>query len=78
MPFSVYTEANWMNNSKLIGSMLDSIKTYQAGSQNVAKLKLGTQGQVANNTLLWASAAQQLGNEGYTNTLVNLGLKYQF
>ncbi|GKX49886.1 autotransporter family protein [Budvicia aquatica] len=78
MPFSVYTEANWMNNSKLIGSTLDSIKTHQAGSQNLAELKLGTQGQVANNTFLWTSVAQQLGNYSYSDTLVNLGLKYQF
>ncbi len=78
MPFSVYTEANLMNNSKLIGSTLDSIKTHQAGSQNLAELKLGTQGQVANNTFLWTSVAQQMGNDSYSDTLVNLGLKYQF
>lgn len=50
----------------------------QAGSRNVGELKLGTEGQLSKNVALWSNVAQQVGNHGYSDTSVNLGVKYQF
>ncbi|GKX62712.1 hypothetical protein SOASR032_12810 [Pragia fontium] len=78
IPFTVYTEANWLKNSKLMGSTLDNVSVHQAGSRNLAELKVGAEGQITRNTTVWTNLAQQLGNESYRDTLVHLGLKYQF
>ncbi|MBK5144203.1 autotransporter outer membrane beta-barrel domain-containing protein [Budviciaceae bacterium BWR-B9] len=76
--FTVYAEANWIYNSKLAGASLDYEDVKQAGSRNIGELKLGTEGQVNKNLNLWTNVAQQLGDTGYSDTSVNIGVKYRF
>ncbi|PHI29031.1 autotransporter outer membrane beta-barrel domain-containing protein [Budvicia aquatica] len=76
--FTVYAEANWLHNSQQAGAILDGTEIKQSGSRNLGELKLGTEGQLNQNLGLWTNVAQQLGDNGYSNTSVNLGVKVRF
>ena len=54
------------------------MKIYQDGTRNIGELKLGMEGKLNHNLNIWSSVAQQLGDAGYSNTAVILGLKYAF
>ncbi|WP_347253636.1 autotransporter outer membrane beta-barrel domain-containing protein [Leminorella grimontii] len=76
--FTVYAEANWLYNSEQAGATMDGVTVSQAGSRNVGELKLGAEGQLNRNLNLWTNVAQQLGDKGYSDTAVMLGVKYRF
>ncbi|MDF0604960.1 autotransporter outer membrane beta-barrel domain-containing protein [Neisseriaceae bacterium TC5R-5] len=76
--FSTSLEANWLNNSKAAGAMLDGVTSQQDGSRNIGELKLGVSGQVSEQLNLWASVAQQLGSKNYRETALTVGFKYKF
>nr|WP_248616909.1 autotransporter outer membrane beta-barrel domain-containing protein [Leminorella grimontii] len=44
----------------------------------MGELKLGAEGQLNRNLNLWSNVAQQLGDKGYSDTAVTLGVKYRF
>lgn len=76
--FTVYAEANWLNNSQQAGAVLDGVEVKQSGSRNLAEFKLGTEGQVNKNLNLWTNVAQQMGDDGYADTALTVGFKYKF
>ncbi|GKX53871.1 autotransporter family protein [Budvicia aquatica] len=76
--FTVYAEANWLNNSQQAGAIMDGVQVKQAGSRNIGELKLGTEGKLNQNLNLWTNVGQQLGDKGYSDTSVNFGIKYSF
>ena len=76
--FTVYAEANWLHNSQQAGAVLDGVEVKQSGSRNLAELKLGTEGQVNKNLNLWTNVAQQMGDNGYSDTAVTFGVKVRF
>ena len=76
--FTVYTEANWIYNSQLVGTTMDGVDVQQAGSRNIGELKVGAEGQLNKQANLWANVAQQLGDDGYSDTSVVVGFKYKF
>ena len=76
--FTVYAEANWLNNSQQAGAVLDGVEVKQSGSRNLAELKLGTEGQLSKNVNLWTNVAQQMGDDGYSDTALTVGFKYKF
>ncbi|WP_347253668.1 autotransporter outer membrane beta-barrel domain-containing protein [Leminorella grimontii] len=76
--FTVYTEANWLHNTERAGATLDGVTTRQAGSTNVGELKLGMEGQLSQHANVWTNVAQQLGDDGYSDTALTVGFKYKF
>lgn len=76
--FTVYAEANWLNNSRQAGVTLDNVPVKQAGNRNTGELKLGVEGKVNKNMELWVNASQRLGAEGYHEITGVLGIKYVF
>ncbi|HEI6967626.1 TPA: autotransporter outer membrane beta-barrel domain-containing protein, partial [Yersinia enterocolitica] len=76
--FKPYVEANWVHNTKDFGTTLDGITVKQAGAANIAELKLGVEGQINNKLNLWGNVGQQVGNNGYSNSSITLGVKYNF
>lgn len=76
--FSVYAEANWIYNSKQTGVVMDGITMKQAGNRHVGELKLGFEGQLNKHVNVWTNVAQQLGDNGYSDTAATLGVKYRF
>ncbi|GAE13939.1 autotransporter outer membrane beta-barrel domain-containing protein, partial [Yersinia pseudotuberculosis] len=67
-----------IHNTKDFGTTLDGVTVKQAGMANIAELKLGVDGQINNQLNLWGNIGQQVGNKGYSETSVVLGVKYNF
>lgn len=76
--FTVYSEMNWLYNSKDPGVAMDNITVSQAGSRNVGEIKLGAEGKLNKNCNTWANVGQQIGGSGYNDSRVTVGLKYAF
>ncbi|CND14936.1 autotransporter protein [Yersinia frederiksenii] len=76
--FKPYVEANWIHNTKDFATSLDGITVKQAGAANIAELKLGVEGQINNKLNLWGNVGQQVGNNGYSDSSITLGIKYNF
>lgn len=77
-PFSLYMETNWIYNSQLASATLDGVNVKQSGGRNLAELKLGAEGQLTPHLNLWSNVQQQIGDSGYSDTSINLGIKYTF
>ncbi|PVZ89128.1 type V secretion protein A [Serratia sp. S1B] len=76
--FQPFVEANWLHNSKDFSSNMDGISVKQDGAANIAELKVGVEGQLSKQINLWGNVAQQVGNQGYSDTAIMLGVKYNF
>lgn len=76
--FQPFVEANWIHNSKDFGTTMDGISVKQAGARNIGELKTGVEGQINKQLNLWGNVSQQIGDKGYSDTAVMLGVKYNF
>ncbi len=76
--FQPFVEANWIHNTKDFGTTMDGITVKQDGAANIAELKLGVEGQLSKKVNVWGNVGQQVGNKGYSDTAVMLGVKYNF
>ncbi|EEP96927.1 Type V secretory pathway, adhesin AidA [Yersinia aldovae ATCC 35236] len=76
--FQPFVEANWIHNTKDFGTVMDNVTVNQAGAANLGELKLGVEGQLNKRLNLWGNIGQQIGNKGYSDTGVMLGVKYNF
>lgn len=76
--FTLFSEANWLHNTEQTGATLDGMTTRQAGTTNIGELKVGVHGQLNKNSSVWTQFAQQMGGDGYSDSAVTIGLKYQF
>ncbi|GKX62695.1 autotransporter outer membrane beta-barrel domain-containing protein [Pragia fontium] len=77
--FEPFIETSWIHNSKQFGARMDGGATIeQQGDKNLAEVKLGIDGQLNKNMSLWTNVAQQVGQYGYSDTSLTLGLKYAF
>ncbi|HDW7094477.1 TPA: autotransporter outer membrane beta-barrel domain-containing protein [Yersinia enterocolitica] len=76
--FQPFVEANWVHNTKDIGSTLNNVTVSQDGAANIGELKVGVEGQINRKVNLWGNVGQQIGNKGYSDTAVMLGVKYNF
>ncbi|WP_268980342.1 autotransporter outer membrane beta-barrel domain-containing protein, partial [Yersinia alsatica] len=74
--FQPFVEANWIHNTKDFGTTMDGVTVKQAGAANIAELKLGVEGQLSKKVNVWGNVGQQVGNKGYSDTAVMLGVKY--
>lgn len=76
--FQPFVEVNWIHNTKDFGTTMDGIIVKQDGAANIGELKLGVEGQLNKNVNVWGNVGQQVGNNGYSDTAVMLGIKYNF
>jgi autotransporter family porin len=76
--FQPFVEVNWIHNTKDFGTTMDGMTVKQDGAANIGELKLGVEGQLNKNMNIWGNVGQQLGNKGYSDTAVMLGVKYHF
>nr|WP_261370727.1 autotransporter outer membrane beta-barrel domain-containing protein [Yersinia massiliensis] len=44
----------------------------------MGELKVGVEGQINKKLNVWGNVGQQVGNKGYSDTAVMLGIKYNF
>ena len=76
--FQPFVEANWIYNSDTYRVKMDDISNDISGTRNVGELKVGVEGQINKRLQLWGNVAQQLGDNGYSDTQGMLGMKYSF
>lgn len=76
--FQPFIEANWVHNTKDFGTNMDGVTVKQDGAANIAEVKVGVEGQINKQVNLWVNVGQQVGNKGYSDTAVMLGVKYNF
>ncbi|MEM0538190.1 autotransporter outer membrane beta-barrel domain-containing protein [Enterobacter sp. FUJ80071] len=76
--FEPFIEANWIHNTETFGATLNGVRVNQAGTRNIGELKVGVEGQLSRNVNLWGNVAQQVGDDGYSDSSAMLGLKVSF
>lgn len=76
--FQPFIEANWIHNTDDYSVKMNGVSNKQAGVKNIGELKVGVEGQLNTQLNLWGNVAQQIGDEGYSDTQVMLGVKYSF
>ena len=76
--FQPFVEANWLHNTRSYSVKMDDISNDVKGNRNIGELKVGVEGQLSQRLQLWGNVAQQIGDNGYSDTQGMLGLKYSF
>lgn len=76
--FQPFVEANWIHNTNDFGTTMDGMTVKQDGAANIGELKVGVEGQINKKVNVWGNVGQQIGNKGYSDTAVMLGVKYNF
>lgn len=76
--FQPFVEANWVHNSRRFGVQMDDVVVNQSGGKNLAELKTGVEGQISPRLNLWGNVGAQVGDNGYSDTSAQLGVKYNF
>ncbi|MGU3485212.1 autotransporter outer membrane beta-barrel domain-containing protein [Enterobacter bugandensis] len=69
---------NWIHNTETFGATLNGVRVNQAGTRNIGELKVGVDGQLSRNVNLWGNVAQQVGDDGYSDSSAMLCLKVSF
>nr|WP_323368450.1 autotransporter outer membrane beta-barrel domain-containing protein [Yersinia hibernica] len=57
---------------------MDGMTVKQAGAANMGELKLGVEGQLNKQLNVWGNVGQQIGDQGYSDTSMMLGVKFNF
>lgn len=76
--FQPFIEANWIYNTRNFSVKMDDVYNEVKGTRNIGELKVGVEGQLNPRLQLWGNVAQQLGDNGYSDTQGMLGVKYSF
>ncbi len=76
--FQPFVEASWVHNTKPFGVQMDGITVSRDGTDNIAELKIGVEGQLDKGLQIWGNVSQQVGSEHYSDTIAMLGVKYSF
>ncbi|MGE2604226.1 autotransporter YcgH [Escherichia coli] len=76
--FEPFVEMNWIHNSKVFAVSMNGVKVEQDGARNLGEIKLGVNGNLNPAASVWGNVGVQLGDNGYNDTAVMVGLKYKF
>lgn len=76
--FEPFVEMNWIHNSKDFAVSMNGVKVEQDGARNLGEIKLGVNGNLNPATSVWGNVGVQLGDNGYNDTAMMVGLKYKF
>ncbi|EFJ1930094.1 autotransporter outer membrane beta-barrel domain-containing protein [Escherichia coli] len=76
--FEPFVEMNWIHNSKDFAVSMNGVKVEQDGARNLGEIKLGVNGNLNPAASVWGNVGVQLGDNGYNDTAVMVGLQYKF
>ena len=76
--FEPFVEMNWIHNSKDFAVSMNGVKVEQDGARNLGEIKLGVNGNLNSVASVWGNVGVQLGDNGYNDTAMMVGLKYKF
>ena len=66
------------DNSKDFAVSINGVKVEQAGARNLGEMKHGVNGNLNPAASVWGNVGVQLGDNGYNDTAMMVGLKYKF
>lgn len=76
--FEPFIEANWLHNSKSFGVTMNGVSMEQEGTQDMGELKVGVEGLINQSLTIWGNVGFKVGDAGYNDNAVMLGVKYNF
>ncbi|WP_436858903.1 autotransporter outer membrane beta-barrel domain-containing protein [Citrobacter tructae] len=76
--FQPFVEANWIHNTQNYSVKMDDVEDEVKGARNIGELKVGVEGQLTQRLQVWGNVAQQVGDNGFSDTQGMLGVKYTF
>ena len=76
--FEPFVEMNGIHNSKDFAVSMNGVKVEQDGASNLGEIKLGVNGNLNPAASVWGNVGVQLGDNGYNDTAMMVGLKYKF
>lgn len=76
--FEPFIEANWIHNTQNFSANMDGVAASQQGTQNIAEIKVGVEGQINKRLNIWGNVGTQVGDAGYNDSAVTLGIKVNF
>ncbi|MEA9393383.1 autotransporter outer membrane beta-barrel domain-containing protein [Acerihabitans sp. TG2] len=76
--FQPYVEASWLHNNQAYGVRLNHETYRQDGTRNIGEIRMGNDGQINQHLALWGNVTQQIGDDGFHETLGTLGIKVNF
>lgn len=76
--FEPFVEMNGIHNSKDFAVSINGVKVEQAGARNLGEMKYGVNGNLNPAASVWGNVGVQLGDNGYNDTAMMVGLKYKF
>ncbi|WP_139761375.1 autotransporter outer membrane beta-barrel domain-containing protein, partial [Salmonella enterica] len=65
-------------SSRLYGVSMNGVSVKQSGSRNIGEIKTGINGNLTPTTGIWGNVGFQIGDNGYNDASVMLGLIYKF
>jgi autotransporter family porin len=75
---NMFVEANWIHHAKDFDIRMDDVSVKQGGARNVGEIKVGIESKLNKQLSLWGNVSHQRGSQGFKDTSLNVGLKYQF
>jgi autotransporter family porin len=76
--FRSFVEANWLHNTRDARVRMDDVSNSLSGTKNAGEVKLGVEGQITPRFAVWGNVAQQVGDNGYSDTQGGLGVRYNW
>lgn len=76
--FEPFVEMNGIHNSKDFAVSMNGVKVEQDGARNLGEMKHGVNGNLNPAASVWGNVGVQLGDNGYNDTAMMVGLKYKF
>ncbi|WP_159565452.1 autotransporter outer membrane beta-barrel domain-containing protein, partial [Budvicia diplopodorum] len=76
--FEPYGELNWLTSNAKNSVKMNETTVSNKGMKNVLEMRVGIRGQVTDNLSLWTDVTAKSGQEGYSDMMGQIGLKYDF
>ncbi|PVZ78035.1 hypothetical protein C9426_35235, partial [Serratia sp. S1B] len=76
--FTTYAAVNYMANSQMSGVSMNGTTLEQAGNRHLLEVQVGAEGKLNKNLTVWGNLSNQIGQHGYDNKAVMVGVKYAF
>lgn len=74
--FQPFIEVNWIHNTHNTSVTMNDVRNEMRGAKNIGEVKAGVEGQITSRLNLWGNVAQQVGDQGYSDTQGMVGIKY--
>lgn len=76
--FGLFTEVNWIHNTREYAVRMDGVSVAQNGSRNIAEARVGIDGALGGGFGVKGTLGQQVGDKGWSDTAAAVSISYRF